>query len=605
MDDIFGMALGVVQGRLRSLLLFALVFRLLQVLILLPLLAMIGRRLTGRPVVDSTDLVRFGLSPRGLITGFFVTAALFTLYLMEQAGLTAIAVGELHEVAVTSTDALKHVAANLPQLLWLAVAVIWRLGLILLPLLAVSGLWAWRLLRRRDINYYLDLKPPEAIAAAVTVGVVALATGAVLLYALVHWRLAVPMVTLEAVPGFEALSRSARASNPYWPRLLLYSTLILGGGLLLLSAVSWAVHQVGLVVLGSRAGALGLAIAAAMATLAVALHAVAGAVAAIGDASLFATAWEVIGRVPDAALVPLLERIAAPPDHLAYDNASRVVLGSALVLLVLGGFNAWRMSDTLADRLPTTITAHRGSPRRAPENSLSAIRQALDEGADCIEVDVQETQDGALVLLHDADLARQGGVARKVSEMTLAEVQAVDIGARGDPAFAGERVITLDEALAAVDGKARLMVELKYYPGEKNLASRVVEAIRARGMTDQVLVQSLTYRGVEEVRRLAPRMWAGYTIATPVSRPERLDVDFYAVNHKLLDPAFVVRAHRRGRKVAAWTVNDPKEMLALAGMGVDNLITDVPAEARRVMQAHWDRDPLQRRLQRLRAWLGG
>lgn len=605
MDSVFALSLGVVEARLPSLLSFAILFRLLQALILLPLLAMAGRTLTGRPVVDSTELVRFGLSFRGVVTIALVGGALFTLYLMEQAGLTAIAVGQLHDVAMSSTDALTFVAGALPQLLRLAFAALWRIALILLPLLLASGFLAWRLLRRKDINYYLDLRPPRAVAAAVTVGILALATALVLLYALVLWRLAVPMVTLEGVPAFEALSRSARSSHPYWPRLFVYATIILGGGAVLASAVSWCVHQAGLLALGSRTGWFGLLIVAVMGTMAVALHTVAGSIVAIADATLFATAWEFIGRVPDAMLVPLLELIAAPPDLGTYDASFRVVVVSGLILLGVGMLNAWRMSDILAERLPTAITAHRGSARKAPENSLSAIRQAIAEGADYVEIDVQESKDGALVLVHDADLARQGGVARRVSDMTLAEVKAVDIGSSVDAAFAGEQVPTLDEALTLVEDRARLMIELKYYAGEQRLAERVVHAVQARGMTDQVVLQSLTWRGLEAARRLAPRMWVGYILATPVRDPGRLDVDFYSVNQRLLDPAFVARAHRRGRKVMAWTVNDPGEMIALAGMGVDNLITDVPAQARRALQQHWDKDPVQRRLQRLRAWLGG
>lgn len=605
MDEVLRLALGVVRDRLPSLLSFAVLFGLLQAIILLPLLAMAGRRLTGRPVVDSTELVRFGLSPRGLVTGLFVMVTVGTLYLVQQAGLTAIAAGELHDVHVSSTDALKFVASILPQLLRLAFAVTWRITLVILPVVTVSGCFAWLLLRNRDINYYLDLKPPRAIVAAGTVGTLALLTAAVLAYALVHWRLAVPMVTLEGLPAFQALSRSARASNPHWPRLLAYVATILGGGALLAAAVSWSVRQVGLLALGPRTGRAGLVIVAVMGTFAVALHALVATVVAITDATLFATAWEFIGRMPDAVLVPYLERIAAPPDLLLGDPSLGLVGGMAMVLLVIGAFNAWRMSGILATRVPIRITAHRGSARQAPENSRSAIRQAVAEGADYVEVDVQETKDGALVLVHDADLARQAGIARRVSEMTLAEVREADIGSRVHPRFAGEQVLTLDEALQEVEGKAGLLIELKYYAGEQQLAARVVEVVRARGMTDHVLVQSLTYRGMQEVRRLAPRMRVGYTIATPVKQPERLDVDFYAVSQRLLEPAFLVRAHRWGRNVAAWTVNDPGEMLALAGMGVDNLITDVPAEARRVLQQHWDRDPVERQVQRLRAWLGG
>jgi glycerophosphoryl diester phosphodiesterase len=598
------MAAGVVNDRFSSLLVFALLFRLVQAMILLPLLAMAGRTLTGRPVVDSTEIVRFALSLRGLVTLLFVAAALFTLYLMEQAGLMAIVVGQLHGIEVSASDALKFVGGNVPHLLQLALSAIGRILLIILPGLLLAGVIAWRLLRHRDINYYLDLRPPRAIVAAAIVGAVLAITAAVLAYALLHWRMAVP-ATLGGMPASRALSSSAALSHPVWPRLALYMAVILGGGALLTSAVAWIVHQLGLVALGSRAGILGLLIVGVMGTITVVLHSLAGAAVAITDAALFATAWNALRQVPDEVLVPILERVAALPAAFTYDKSTRLVAWSGLGLLAVGAFNAWRMSDVLGGRRPTTVTAHRGSARQAPENSLSAIRQAITEGADYVEIDVQETKDGALVLVHDADLARLAGVTGRISEMTLAEVKSADIGARSDPAFAGERVPTLDEALEAVEGKARLMIELKYYPGDQRLAERVVETVRARGMSDQVVIKSLTYRGLEAVRRLAPRIWVGYLIATPVRDPHRLDVDFYSVLQRLIDPDFVLQAHRRGRKVLAWTVNDASDMARLSGMGVDNLITDVPAEARRVLHEQWDKDPVQLRLQRLRAWLGG
>lgn len=602
--DVLHLVLGVVQGGLRSLLLFSLGFALIQSLILLPLLAMSGRLLTGKPVVDSTELVRFAGSPRGVITIVLAGAAIGTLYLMEQAGLTTIAVGQLHGVQVSSTDALWFVASNLRDLLMLALAAMWRILLIILPLLLVTALVAWRLLRKRDINYYLDLLPARFVFPAAILACLALITGGVLLYKLVHWRLAVPILTLEGVPAREALQRSAVVSHPVWTRLLLYAGIILGVGALLNSAVTWSVRSLGLLALGSRSGVLGLVIVAVVGMLAIALHALVATTVSITDATLFATAWDGLGKMSPSALVPLLEQVARPPDYLALDRSSMLVFGSAIALLGLGAFNTWRIGAVLSQQRPTTVTAHRGSPRGAPENSLSAIRLAIAEGADFVEIDVQETKDGAVVLVHDADLARMAGLEGRISNMTLDEVKAADIGARTGPEHAGERVPTLDEVLVEVQDKARLLVELKYHEGEQQLAARVVAAIRARGMTEQVVVQSLTYRGLEEVRRLAPRIRIGYVIAAPMGKPHRLDVDFYAVNQRFLDPAFVAQAHRRGRRVAAWTVNDPGDMVSLAGMGVDSIITDVPADAQKALADHWEKDPVELRLQRLRAWLG-
>ena len=326
---------------------------------------------------------------------------------------------------------------------------------------------------------------------------------------------------------------------------------------------------------------------------------------AVTDATLFATAWDALREGSRPELTAVLRDVAALPDVLRNDQATRIALLASAILFVVGAVNTWRLSDGLVKGLPVQVTAHRGSAKVAPENSLSSIRQAILDGADYVEVDVQETVDGGLVLIHDADLARVAGVPRRVTEMTLAEVKEAEIGSRFDASFTGERIPTLDEALEAVEGKAHLNIELKYFPGAQRLAERVVQAVRARGMSDDVVIQSLSYEGIQEVRRLAPRIRAGYLIAVPVRNPERLDVDFYAVSQRLIDPTFLLQAHRRGRQVFAWTVNDTTQMVALAGMGVDNLITSVPAEAVRVLREHWAKNPVELRLARLRAWLGG
>ena len=113
-------------------------------------------------------------------------------------------------------------------------------------------------------------------------------------------------------------------------------------------------------------------------------------------------------------------------------------------------------------REDVAVTAHRGASLQAPENSMAAFRAAHEAGADYVELDVQRTRDGAIVVFHDGDLLRMGGDPRKVSDLTLAEIQAIDIGTRRGPAYAGERVPTLAEVIDYARGRFRINVELKY-----------------------------------------------------------------------------------------------------------------------------------------------
>ena len=99
------------------------------------------------------------------------------------------------------------------------------------------------------------------------------------------------------------------------------------------------------------------------------------------------------------------------------------------------------------------IIAH-GAPASAPENTLAAVRQAVAEQADWVEVDVQETADGEVVVFHDSDFKKLAGQDLKIWNATRADLQQIDIGGWFDPAFRGERVPTLAEVLAFCRGRS-------------------------------------------------------------------------------------------------------------------------------------------------------
>src|SRR5262249_23806418 len=124
------------------------------------------------------------------------------------------------------------------------------------------------------------------------------------------------------------------------------------------------------------------------------------------------------------------------------------------------------------------VTAHRGHSRAAPENTLSAIRKAIASGADYAEVDVQQTADGVVVLLHDSDLKRWAGDPRRVGELPFDEVRKLDVGNWFGPAFVGERVPTLAEVIGLYRGRIKLNVELKVYGPDQRLALEVARLLR-------------------------------------------------------------------------------------------------------------------------------
>ena len=106
------------------------------------------------------------------------------------------------------------------------------------------------------------------------------------------------------------------------------------------------------------------------------------------------------------------------------------------------------------------IMAHRGSSWAAPENTMAAFRQAIADGADWIELDVQETADGAVVVLHDSDFMKLAGNKLKIWDATMDDLKDIDIGSRFAPEFKDERVPTLGEVLDECKGKIQVNIEL-------------------------------------------------------------------------------------------------------------------------------------------------
>jgi glycerophosphoryl diester phosphodiesterase len=268
------------------------------------------------------------------------------------------------------------------------------------------------------------------------------------------------------------------------------------------------------------------------------------------------------------------------------------VVGGTLVLLV-------RTDDNI------DIMAHRGASAAAPENTLAAVQRAIDDGAQWVEIDVQESRDGVVLVVHDSDLKRVGGSNLKIWEATAEELRRVDIGSWLDPQFHEQRVPTLAEVLERCKGTAtNVNIELKYYGKNERLEQRVVEIVEARDMQDRIVVMSLDMKGVRRIKELRPDWQVGLLTAVVVGDLTELDVDFLAVNMGIATRSFIRAAHRSNKKVFVWTVNDAVSMSVMIGRGADALITDKPALARTVIAQRAKMSSVERLLIELAVYFG-
>lgn len=232
------------------------------------------------------------------------------------------------------------------------------------------------------------------------------------------------------------------------------------------------------------------------------------------------------------------------------------------------------------------IVAHRGASAVAPENTLAAFRAAVELGADAIELDVQRTADGHVIIMHDPMLDRTTNGRGPVADRSLRSIKALDAGSWFGPAFAGERVPTLEEAVNLVGGRLGLLVEIKQGPRfDETVEAAVVQVLQQRPGAYEV--SSFDHFSVLRTKALAPELPCGILfearLIDPFGAAALARADALHLYWTLITPDFVPEAHRRGHMVVAWTVNDEEAMTRLADSGVDAIVTDRPDLLRRVL----------------------
>ena len=241
------------------------------------------------------------------------------------------------------------------------------------------------------------------------------------------------------------------------------------------------------------------------------------------------------------------------------------------------------------------VSAHRGSSCRAPQNTISAFLAAIDDEADYIELDVQETRDGVVVVLHDANLLHVGGVDRNIWDLNYSELQEIDVGSSFSPEFAGERVPTLEETIDVTKGKIKLNIELKIYGHQKHLEEKVVRLVEEKGIEDQCVITSKDYNALEEVRRLNPDLKIGMIITYLIGEYSKLAVDFYSVEpHLVLTKKFMLDAHADNKDVHIWSLSPREDVSQYVDLGVDNIINDDPVRVRELLNEKQNRSKIEK-----------
>lgn len=537
---------------------------------------------SGDAALTDEDILFHVLSPGGLLA-LFLVASLHVVILVWQhlAMVMAAYLGLRHEAPGTMA-LLLHLLRQSRPVFGLAWKLVTRTLAVAAPFLALAAIAFDRYLTAFDINYYLAVRPPEFWWVGGFVLSCLLVMALLLTRMFAGWLLAFPLLLLERQSPAVALRSSLALSHGR--RTSITATL-----------AAWMLVSVGLL------GLVSMLVDEAVDT----------AVVLAGDslsALTYLLGGVLVGWMGGNLILTFLSSAALSLLILYFFLTLASTRPSAVPAPSIGGFGArrWRIPAALLaaalsaallvaagvlrvavarfdDRALTQVVAHRGASADAPENSLAAIELAIAQGSDWVEIDVHENRHGEIVVIHDRDLKRVGGVPLQVFDTPLAQLQTVDIGSWKDPAFGQQRVPSLQQVLALCRGRVGVLIELKYHGRESRLEERVMALVDAADMGgDEVMLMSLSYPGIRRLKSLRPEFKAGLLLSVAIGDVMRLEVDFLAVNARLARRAFILAAHRAGREVIAWTVDDPVSMAALMTRGADGVITNQPELAQRV-----------------------
>ncbi len=581
---------------------FEALFKLLVGFVLIPSLAALLFALvrwSGRTALANEDVLSFIFSPWGVLYGFLLGIKGLGVSLLEHAGVIEVVAlkrsGHWHGFR----HAMTRLAARTLVVLRLTALVLGIAVLGLAPFAALAALTYTLLLGQQDINYYLADRPPSFYAACTLGGLLLLGAGALTAYLYVRWVFALCIVLMEDLVPIPALKVSAERTRGIRWRI---AWVLLGWQLLgvVLQLVALGLFRV---VAGLILDAAGLTPRAAL-PLVLVLLGLHGVVAAALSAFVVVVHCLLILRmyVHRGLRLGILQAdtwgdaldVEPPrPRRLLHQlewGVGGVALTGALALLVL------TTSLNLQDKVE--VQAHRGYSDAAPENTLAAIQKAIDVGADWAEFDVQESKDGEVVLMHDRDLARVTTDRHRVRELPLRKLKELRFRPHIARGYPDERIPTLREVFELCqDQDIKLNIELKPYGRREPLAKKVFDLIAEYDFEDRCLVASLDYPSLVATRKHNSRLKLAYIVSPlNVGNLANQDVDFLEIHKDLATDNLLRRAHRQGKKVFIWTVDDRREMQRYLDRGVDSIITNDPGLLLEVRKEHEQKSDVEKLL---------
>lgn len=224
---------------------------------------------------------------------------------------------------------------------------------------------------------------------------------------------------------------------------------------------------------------------------------------------------------------------------------------------------------------------HRGAMAYAPENTMASFQLGVELGADLIELDVHQTRDQELIVIHDGDISRTTTGRGRVKDMTLRELRDLDAGIKFAGRFRGERVPTLSDVLAWAKRRIPLVIEIKGDPQPAiGIEENLVNTLRAQDMLNEVMIISFYHPALQRIRQLEPQVATGILysgrLGDTVSAARAVQANSVRVDWPYWEREVIRQVHQAGLTASTWDVNEEPLMEYLIELGIDSICTDYP-----------------------------
>ncbi len=277
--------------------------------------------------------------------------------------------------------------------------------------------------------------------------------------------------------------------------------------------------------------------------------------------------------------------------HFTYrTKVHRYAINCSIIIMLIAGFINLYLSinndsSYLAQALSgIVISSHRGNSHIAPENTIPALESAIMAESDYAEIDIRQTKDGSLVLLHDKNLKRTAGINEFIWELTDEQLHELDVGSWFSFEYLNTRIPTLEEVLIHCKDRIKLNIEVKITGKENALEEQLITLLEKHRYEDQCVISSSNYNTLRKIKELNEDIHTGLILSAVYGDfVDTQYIDFFSIRYNFASKELVSNAHRAGKEVHVWTVNTAREMERMKSLNVDVIITDHPALAREVL----------------------